>query len=77
MDTYSLDLLFQEPPAGDLTGPAVSEVRVKTCSRNGDDVLLTPQCVTLVELEYQIDRLHKELDAIKTRAQTEYARFSF
>lgn len=64
----SLDLLFIKPNKKELISPIV-KIYVKTFTRDkSDEVLITPNCVTLKELEYEIDRLKKELEYIRKKA---------
>jgi hypothetical protein len=58
--------------AGDLPGPGVSFVAVETYTRTDTDILLTPRCVALSEIQEQINRLRRELDEIEAEAKSEY-----
>lgn len=71
--TRSLDLEFRKPSKNDLPGPSSAYIYLKTFTtekdKNGKDLfLITPDCVTLKELDEQIDYLKKELDEIRKKA---------
>ena len=52
--TYSLDLYFVKPDK-EFPGPPRANVYVKTHSKDKDGpILITPNCVSLIELEYEI-----------------------
>jgi hypothetical protein len=78
MKTYRLDLHFAGTSEGDLPGPARSHVCIKNCGRASyakDVLLISLECVSLGELEYEIDQLHKELEAIRATAKRKYAAY--
>jgi hypothetical protein len=54
--------------------PPVARICVKACSYDDKDCgpFITPDCVTLDELEGQIDRLHQELERIRKQARKKY-----
>ncbi|MCK5543136.1 MAG: hypothetical protein KAI40_10630 [Desulfobacterales bacterium] len=67
--TYSLDIHFQEKN----NAPICSKIFVKFSTR--DDKLstyITPNCLSISEIEEQIDRLHKELDNLLQKAKRKY-----
>lgn len=73
--TYSLDLLFSKPLKGQLLGPPLAQIYVKT--HTGDEkghILITPHCFSLREFEEQIDRLKEELETIRKKAREQFAR---
>ena len=77
-NTYSLRLDFWSPyplKKGDLPGNAIAHVAIKRSSRATEEgpPLITPQCVTLGELEYHIDRLKEELEEIRKEANKKFA----
>src|ERR1017187_8097298 len=75
MKTYRLDLLFAGQPEDALPGPARSHVCVKNWSSVDyakDAPLITSECVSIQELECQIDELHNELEAIRATARGKY-----
>jgi len=77
METSSLDLLYLE------TDPSTKEpsacVCVKANARHdyggvGSDKLITSQCLSFIELDAEIRRLHAELDEIRSRAKKKFYR---
>lgn len=68
----TLALRFLLPGPGDLPGPGISYIAVETPTRDDTDIILTPRCVTLTEIQEQIARLRRELDEIETEAKSEY-----
>ena len=48
-------------------------VKSFSCAENGSP-LITPDCVTLRELENEIERLHQELEGVRTEAKSKFAR---
>jgi hypothetical protein len=68
----TLALRFRLPRPGDLPGPGVSYIAVETCTRSDEEIILTPRCVTLSEIQEQLARLRSELDEIETEAKSEY-----
>jgi hypothetical protein len=78
MATYSLDLLFLGDPKAEIPGPPKAYVHLKNWSGlevPKDVPIITPDCVTLKELEYQVGRLHKELDAILAKAAKKFSTY--
>lgn len=81
MDTHTLDLLFVDPDKLGSFGSAISHVYVKSCSGPGDRypnvnpglALLTPSAMSVSELDWQIDRLHEELERLRAKAHRRYA----
>lgn len=75
MNTYRLDLKFIDDRKSDLPHAPRAYVYVKTWSEmeeNGTP-LITPDCVTIRELEYQIDKLQEELEQIRKQARAKFA----
>jgi hypothetical protein len=73
LKTYSLDLNFIDDRKSKLPRRPIAEIYVKTYTARADGVqVITPECVTIEELEYQIERLKKELTSIATRARTKF-----
>ena len=73
--TYSLDLQFLSPyrVKKGAFGHASAHVWVKTYSTTEEGrVLITPECASLAELEYHIDRLKGELEEIRKAAKREF-----
>lgn len=77
MDTYTFDLLFLDDRKSKLPHAPIAHICLKTWSTGGykdhDPPLLTPDCVTLAELEWQIDRLKEELETIRKEARRKFA----
>lgn len=71
--TRSLDLEFGKPSKNDLPGPTNAYIYVKTYSCEKDQIFITPDCVTLRELDEQIDRLKKELEEIRKKAKQKFS----
>jgi hypothetical protein len=75
MNLSSLDLMFRKPSKEQLPGPGIAHTYVRTYSGNKEgDIFITPDCFSMRELEEQIDRLKKELETIKKKAQQEFAK---
>ena len=73
--TYSLDLLFLESSKGNLPGPSIAQIYIKThTSDEKGHILITPNCVSMREFEEQIDRLKQELDALKKKANQKFTK---
>lgn len=73
--THSLDLVFHEPAKGEIPGPRIAEIYVKTHSEDEkENILITPQCFSMTEFEVQIDRLKEELDMIAKKARQKFAK---
>src|SRR3974390_1189604 len=80
---YSLDLLFLSAKKRELEskfGPPISHIFVKSCSRAdykgfNKELLLTSRCLSVGELEHEIERLHEELEEIRAEAKRQYAKY--
>lgn len=71
--TYSLDLDFVKLRKTDLPGPPRAHIYVKTHSSDTRKLIfISPDCVTMKELEYEIDRLKKELEEIRKKAKRKF-----
>jgi hypothetical protein len=71
--THSLDLDFVKPRKKDLPGPPRAHIYVKSYSKsNRGFIFITPDCVSIGELEYEIDRLQKELEDIRKKARRKF-----
>ena len=73
--TYSLELLFKKPDKkkGQLSGSPLAHVYVKTHSKDKrGHFLITPQCLSFAEINYQINLLIKELEDIKKKAKQKF-----
>lgn len=71
--THSLDLDFVRPGKTELPGPPRAHIYVKSYSKsNRDFIFITPNCVSIGELEHEIDRLQKELEDIRKKARRKF-----
>jgi hypothetical protein len=77
MNTSTLALWFKESPKGALPGPLTSWVCVKSYTGGDENLppLLTPDCFSLAEINYQIDRLKDELEIVRREAHRRYAAY--
>lgn len=72
--TYSLGLDFVKPGKAGLPHPPISRIYIKTHSENERGTMfITPDCLTLVELEWQIERLQNELEEIRRLARKKFS----
>lgn len=72
--TYSLDLDFVRRKKTDLAGPPRAHIYVKThVSDSRNLIFISHDCVTLRELEYEIERLKKELEDIRKKAKRKFS----
>ena len=59
--THSLDLDFVKPGKTELPGPPRAHIYVKSYNKgNRDFIFITPNCVSMRELEHEIDRLRPQ-----------------
>jgi hypothetical protein len=77
METSSLDLLYLERDPS--TKQPSACISVKPNSRHdyggiGADKLITAPCLSFIELDAEIRRLHAELDEIRSRAKKKFYR---
>jgi hypothetical protein len=71
--TYSLELMFYEPLKEGIAHNPIAQIYVKTHSQDEKGrVLITPHCVSLMELDHEIDRLKEELDQIRIKAKRKF-----
>ena len=77
METLSLDLVYLE------SDPRTKQPSACVCTRVvggqgyagvGAERLITNQCLTFLELDAEIRRLHAELDEIRARAKKKFYR---
>ena len=75
MTTYSLELAFTDDRKSKDRHPAFAEIYVKRSGGRAEDgpPIITPECVTMEELKYQIERLQKELKVIETKGRARFA----
>lgn len=70
MANYNLDLNVMNPRQKEFPGPTIAQIYVKKYSKDDKGlVYITPQCVTLSELEAQCDRLVNEIESIRKIAK--------
>mgnify|MGYP001571754260 CR=1 FL=1 len=73
MANYSLDLTVLNPQGKEFPGPTIAQIYIKTHSKDAKGMLyISPQCVSLQEIEAQCDRLVKEIESIRKKAQRQF-----
>ena len=75
MQAPTLDLLYLESdPRTDLPSACICMQPAGTQDYNGvgAERLITAHCMTFLELDAEIRRLHAELDAIRSRARSKF-----
>jgi len=73
--TYSLDLQFYKPSKGEILSPPIAKIYVKTHTLDEKGhIFITPVCVSLIEIEDQINRLKEELEIIRKKAKQKFAK---
>jgi hypothetical protein len=77
MKTFRLGLSFLEVKEGELPGPPRAHVYVKNfCAAAFKSIegapLISHECVSFEEFDYQIDELQKELDALRADARRRF-----
>ncbi len=73
MANYSLDLTVLNPQGKEFSGPTIAQIYVKTHSKDEKGMLyISPQCLTLSEIEAHCDRLVKEIEGIRKKAQRQF-----
>ena len=73
MNTYSLDLHFETDAQSDLPQPPTAYV---ICRLGASPLRICSNCVSAVELDFEIERLKKELDEIKKSGRQKFARYA-
>ena len=79
MATHTFDLLFLASTPGKMPHRPIAHVYVKSSSRNAyggkgkDKILIGAACVSLREIEYEIEQLKRDLDEVKKKAARKYA----
>lgn len=78
---YSFDLLFLNPTKGSgLQRGPIAKIYINHHTKgdykgiNPDLIYITPECVASGEFDAQIDRLHRELDEVREKAQLAFAK---
>jgi hypothetical protein len=75
METSSLDLLYLESDPGAKQPSACIYVKasgVRDCAGIKAEKLVTAPCLSFIELDAEIRRLHAELDEIRGRAKKKF-----
>lgn len=77
MNLKTLDLLFLEPGEDDLPGPPRVHIAVNSYSHGSykgheNIPLIGSECVSMHELDYQIESLKRELDQLKVKAARKF-----
>ncbi|MBA7580282.1 hypothetical protein ES708_22173 [subsurface metagenome] len=73
MKTHSLELKFSKPSKTGLPRLQYNaQIYIKTYTVQQDFKFITPDCVTLREFDYQINRLQKELEDIRKKAKKKF-----
>lgn len=79
MATHTFDLLFLTSTPGTMPHRPIAHVYVKSSSRSDyggkgkDKILIGAECVSLREIEYEIEQLKSDLDEVKKTAARKYA----
>ncbi len=79
MATHTFDLLFLASTPGKMPHRPIAHVYVKSSSRDDygekgkDKILIGANCVSLREIEYEIEQLKSDLDEVKKKAARKYA----
>lgn len=70
---YSLDFLFISPKKDDPPFSPIGKIYVKTHTNDKQGhIFLTPNCMTKLEIDEQVDRLIKELEEIRKKAKRKF-----
>lgn len=73
MANYSLDLAVLNPSGKEPLGPTIAQIYIKTHSRDDKSMLyISPQCVSLSEIEAQCDRLVEEIENKRKKARRQF-----
>ncbi len=79
MATHTFDLLFLASTRGKKPHRPIARVYVKSFGKKDyggegkDKVLIGAECVSLQEIEYEIEQLKSDLDKVKKKAARKYA----
>ena len=77
--THTFDLLFLASTPGKMRHRPIAHVYVKSSMRNDyggkgtEKILIGAECVSLRELEREIEQLKRDLDEVKKKAARKYA----
>lgn len=71
ISTFTLD--FIKPRKRPLPDSAHAKIYLETCTRDKSGrIFLTPDCVSIVEFEKEIDQLQKGLEKMRKRARKKF-----
>lgn len=74
--TISFDLLFRSSKKEQLAGPPIAHIYVKYSGEEDGYRVITQRCISLNEMEAEIDRLKKELEDIRITAKKHFAKMN-
>lgn len=73
MSTYNLDLHFVDSQKERVPIGPIAQIYVKTHSIDKESMIcISPRCVSLREIEYECDRLIKEIESIRKKAKRKF-----
>jgi hypothetical protein len=76
VSTYNLQLKFHsgDVEKGELPF-AMAQIALKTWTHDSAEgaPLISPDCVSVIELDFEVDRLHAELEEIRRRGHAQFA----
>jgi hypothetical protein len=76
---YTFDLFFKEPSKEGVSGHRIAQICINHCSKTEKGamkgaILITPECITMKELDEQIDRLKEELEIVREKARQKFSK---
>jgi hypothetical protein len=74
LKAYSFELNFMDDRKSELPRPPIAEVGVARYSQRTQDgpLIITPECVSMEELDFHIDRLKNELEILRSSARAKF-----
>jgi hypothetical protein len=73
MSTYNLDLHFESEPLFGVGDPIHrARISLKQWTSRDDRIFISHECLSLNELDEEVDRLKAELDQIKDYARAKF-----
>lgn len=74
MKTHFLGLDFKDDRKSEIRHAPIATIFVKTESRRTElgPALITPDCVSISEIEFQIEQLIQELESIRKQARAKF-----